>query len=401
LVDIVDAFHKVENERQLIELTVEAIALWHDADVRAYREDLSGSFVLEVWLPGVDISKAPRELAGNLVWERDEVFRLDSVRDLENIAWDVRSAETLFVPITVGDTTPWLITVSAANASGLDDTLQFFRRFNGLLLSSLEREAEDSLQRRVVDRLRMADASFDATLQLGLEASAVGIEASAAKLEVFYDGNRSAALSSAWGSYAESADEQPDVNSPHQIRLRSAIGGNAMAVFTFQKAPGVFSARDVRLVRSAVTVFANWLSGTLRNLTEEPLGVRSGQPTDFLGRLRRDVERTRRANKGGALAVIRLRAADPHGVELDEVAHLLESHVRDSDTVGVVSNAAAALLPTLPTTMTGVIGDRLLRAAAEHRIDVRVSVLPVVVSSETPDALVRRALSLTQNNDLL
>lgn len=120
------------------------------------------------------------------------------------------------------------------------------------------------------------------------------------------------------------------------------------------------------------------------------------QSLDFGGRLRADVERARRENRGGALAVVRPRGPNPPGAELDDVAQLLEDHVRDSDTVGVMADAAAALLNELPAGMAAAITDRLLGAAADRDIDVRVNVLSLALSSESSEALVRRALSSTQ-----
>ena len=394
LIDVVDAFHQIEDPRQLIELTVEAIALWYDADVRAYRQDASGSFVLETWLPGIDLSRVPRRLSGSGMWERDEVFRLESVPELESAGWDVRSAETFFVPIAIGDAVRWLVTVSAGSDSGIKDMLEFFRRFDGLLLSNLEREAEDALRRHVADRLCLDEAPFEATLKLGLEASAFGVQASAARLEVFYAGTRAAALTSTWGSFALDADDvsAQELTTARDLTLRTAIGANVMAVFTFQKEIGAFSSGDVLLARAAMTVFANWLSGTFRRYTDER-NADVSIPRDFVERLRRDVDRARRENRGGALAVMRPRAMVPHGVDLDVVAQVLEDHVRDSDTVGVISDAAAALLPALPAEMTSAVTERLLRAAAEQAIDARVSVVSLATSSESPEALVHRALS--------
>ena len=59
--------------------------------------------MLDTWLPGIDLSRVPLEFSENAAWERDQVFRLESCRDLEKAGWDVRSGETLFVPIAIDD----------------------------------------------------------------------------------------------------------------------------------------------------------------------------------------------------------------------------------------------------------------------------------------------------------
>ena len=399
LIDVVEVFHHVDDARQLIELTVEAVALWYDADVRAYRQDLSGTFVLDTWLPGIDLSRVPLELSENAAWERDQVFRLESFRDLEKAGWDVRSGETLFVPIAIDDRVRWLITVTGGGDDGIGDMLEFFRRFDGLLLSSLERDAEEALRRRLVDQLCLDDAPFDATIQLGVEVSSMGIGATAGRLEVFYGANAVAALSSTWGSFARDAAGIPgeEMATARQMTMRAAIGAHVMAVFTFQKEGGAFSSGDARLARAAVTAFANWLSGTFRSHADFLDPGSATRSLDFAGKLGADVEHARRENRGGALVVVRPRGPALRGAGLNDVAQVLEHHVRDSDTVGVMADAAAALLRELPVEMIGVVTDRLLSAARERDIDIQVSILSLALSSESSEALVNRALSSTQD----
>ena len=209
LIGVVEAFHHVEGARQLIELTVHAIALWYDADVRAYRQDLCGAFILDTWLPGIDVSCVPRELCGDGMLKRDRVFRLESFRDLEKVGWDVRSGETWFVPISIDDRVAWLITVTGGDAGGIEEMLEFFRRFDGLLLSSLERDAEEALRRRLGDALCLDEAPFDVVIESGVEVSSVEIGATAGRLEVFHAAGRAAALSSTWGSFLGTTGRVP------------------------------------------------------------------------------------------------------------------------------------------------------------------------------------------------
>src|SRR5204862_7847343 len=113
IIDLVEAFGRMDDDRQLIDLTVEALAMWYDADVRGYRQDVSGQFVLEAWLPGLDVSQAVRSLPGNAVWDHDEVFRLESPRDFEGLGGDPGLGGTLLVPLAVEGPTVRLLHVSA------------------------------------------------------------------------------------------------------------------------------------------------------------------------------------------------------------------------------------------------------------------------------------------------
>jgi hypothetical protein len=183
------------------------------------------------------------------------------------------------------------------------------------------------------------------------------------------------------------------------MTMRATIGAHVTAVFSFQKEVGAFSSADARLARAAVTAFANWLSGLFRQQARPRVASSAIQPVDFWGRLKADVERARRENRGGALAVVRSHAIDPQGAEIDDLAHVLEGHVRGSDTVGVVAGAAAAVLRGLPAGMTDTIADRLSRAASQRDMDVRVNVHSLALSSESSESIVRRALSSTRQGE--
>ena len=54
---------EAEDERELVMTVVQAAAIWHDVDARAYRRDLQGRFVLDVRLPGADLSVGPRDFS--------------------------------------------------------------------------------------------------------------------------------------------------------------------------------------------------------------------------------------------------------------------------------------------------------------------------------------------------
>src|SRR5688572_11211130 len=50
-----------DDERELIMTIIQAAAIWHEVDARAYRRDLHGRFVVDVRLPGADLSMGPRD----------------------------------------------------------------------------------------------------------------------------------------------------------------------------------------------------------------------------------------------------------------------------------------------------------------------------------------------------
>ena len=117
VMDVIETLRRLDSDRTIVSLTMEAIALWYDADVRVYRQDVSGAFMLHACLPGVSRDSAAPELVGNQIWGRDDVFGLDSLRELEEIGWEGQALDTLFVPLSIDESTEWLVTVSGAAIS--------------------------------------------------------------------------------------------------------------------------------------------------------------------------------------------------------------------------------------------------------------------------------------------
>ena len=70
------------NESTLMRLFANALAIWHDIDLRAYVEDVEGNFRLEVSLPGAPASGVPTILNGNEISVGDQLERASS-HDLE------------------------------------------------------------------------------------------------------------------------------------------------------------------------------------------------------------------------------------------------------------------------------------------------------------------------------
>ena len=153
---------------------------------------------------------------------------------------------------------------------------------------------------------------------------------------------------------------------------------------------------DARLTRAAVTAFANWLGLFRQQANLRP--VPSSSPWILRAGLRL-TSSARQDDRGRALAVVRSNGVNAQGPEVRDLAQVRESQSRGSDTVGVVARAAAVLLRGRRAEMTETIADRLMRAAYERDIDMRVNVLSLTLSSESSEALVRQALSSTTHGE--
>jgi len=396
LLAVIEAFSTVERPTDLMALVVEAIAIWYDVDIRAYRGDVNGAYQLAVWLPGVDVARAVRALRPHPLWHHSRVLRIDSATTLEEIGWDSRAVATRFVPVTCcDDGVEWVLTVSGAADEDLDATLDFFRGFLILRLSDIEREAEEALRRRIFDRMVLADAPFHATVELALAAAAEGVGATAAAVDIYYSGASVPALSARFGAPAEASASRADgANvSSHDVTLRTNAGVDVQGVFHFQRQIGAFSLSDVRQARCAVTTMAAWLSGAFGHRDRRASGATS-PPVDFVARARLEIERAVRENLGGALLVIGVHTVDPPAPALDTVADLVQQELRESDIVGVITDApntiGALVLDAPPSTLSAVAG-RVARAVSSHDVDASIDVVPLADAAASVEAIVRRA----------
>lgn len=398
MIDLVETLRGIDDDRQIVELTVEALAMWYDADVRGYRQDVSGAFALETWLPGIDVAQAVRRLPRSAVWERQDVFRLESPRDSEDLGWDVGVGDTLFVPLAIGDVTEWLLTVSGADEPTIEATLAFLGRVVGMFLTVLDREAVDRARRMVSGRLVLNDAPFDIIVRMGLESLAASVKASAAHVNIYYDTQPTPVASIGWGSLERDPgfiEAGSHTTTDHALACGAVAGAGMTAAFAFEKQIGVFSAADLRVVQSAAAIFGTWLSGTFLRRAEIARPVVESFPSDVVAQLRGSVDREGRAGLDGVLAVVEPEADRPTRVELDELVLVVRNAVRSFDTVGIVSDrAVAALLIDVEPRAATAIGGRLSRMAHAYGVSaVRIGVTAFTALSETPDSILDAAFS--------
>lgn len=398
MIDMLDALSRADDARQVLEMAVEGLALWYDADVRGYRQDLSGAFVLDVWLPGLDITRTARRLEGHAIIDHDALFRLESVRDLEDLGWDATLGDTRFLPIVVGDATEWLLTVSGAQDPSIEPTLGFLRQVLGMLLTRFERDTADRISRNVIGMLSFGGAPADARVRLGLDAVASGIQASGAHLSIFYEGVPTPAMFVAWGERALSTPApiaaESTIATPHALTLGAAAGMGVTAVLQFEKRVGAFSTADVRIARAASATLISWLSAILTFQTEPRRATASSLSSDLATQLRNDLDGAGRIRIPGALAVV-LAPAAPSGPELDDIVQILQDGVRSSDVIGIVAgHGAGSLLSGVDPDTASAISERVRRLAGSRGMShLQVGITTFGPSSDTPEALLERAQS--------
>lgn len=397
VIEVIKTLGRLQSDREIVALTMEAIALWYDADVRVYRQDVSGEFLLDACLPGVSREAAAQRLVGHQIWGRNEVFALESVRELEELGWDGSAIDTLFMPLSIDESTEWLVTVAGATDPSAKTTLGFVGHTVGALLTTLEWDAAERLRRKLGAILTFGDAPFAATAQVALEAVARDTGATSAQLTIYYEGDAGSVLTVQWGTASGDApfvEAATTTIASDSIGLGTAAGSGVTAVLQLRVDPGAFAPAAVRLARSAATILGVWIAGALIRPNEVRVPSESEYSAEFVARLRGQVDGMGRLKVGGAVAVVLPDMYKPSGSQLDDVMQIVQDRVRSSDVVAVVEAAGAGvLLPEASRDVATAIVGRLLDAARNVGMtEARVGIATFPPASESPATLLRRAL---------
>jgi hypothetical protein len=398
--DVIDALTQLQSDREIIALLMDAVALWYDADVHVYRQDLSGAFILHASLPGADAERAAPRLLGHHIWGRGEVFSPESRAELDELGWSASMVHTLFVPIAVDQSTEWLLAVSeAGDDPAIRETLSVFGRVASVLLSDLQHQAADRLARKLTSILLFSEAPFHATARLAFEAVAAETGASSVQFATFEveEGRTRPALSMQWGG--ADTDVAPFVEAETTSLAPAAIavgvgGSGVTAVLSLQRSTGAFAPSAPRLARSAASMIGVWLSGAMIAAPDVRVPVPGDYGAELLQRLRGQVDRFGHVRVGGAVAVVLPQAQASARHTLDEAVDLIEHHVRPSDVIGAVGAAGAGVLLADATrdVASAVVG-RFLRAAKDKGpLVVRVGVAMFAAASESPESVLERAV---------
>ena len=395
IIDILDALSRSACDRDILALAMDALALWYDADVRLYRCDASGEFLLESCLPGVERRHGDLRLSGPFVGVRHDVFRLESADEAEALGW-TGPGDTLFVPIVVDDSTDWLLTVSGAADSAFAMTLGLLGRVVSVRLTYLQRESADRLRARLRAVLTFGDAPFDATLRLALEVIARESGALSAQLATYCGPQRPPSLVVGW-AYAE--DQLPPFTeactisaTSHAIAAGAAAGAGMTAVLALRAEGPAFSSGAAKLAQASADLLGIWLSGATLRPRDMRVAAESEYSTEFVGRLADHLDRFGRLKTGGAVAVVLPPPAGSNGAQLDEVIQVVQEHVRSSDVVGVVGRGAGVFIPEANGEAAASLVGRLMRGAQEKgAMVVRVGITTFRAASESPETAVQQA----------
>ena len=352
---------------------MDALALWYDADVYAYRQDLSGEFVLHLSLPGGDPTRVPSQLTGHQIWGRSELFSPQTPRAIDELNWSRAMGQTLFLPIVVDHSTEWLLAVSGSvDDPVITDTLSVLGRIAGTLLTDVQRQSVERLTRRLTSILLFGDAPFHPTARIALEAVAQETGASSVQFAAFGPRPDEPVTALQWGGAETDVPAFVDAGTTTLSPEAIAVGVGAGSAHHRGPEP----AAKVGSVRAEQPA-----SGALGSVDHRRLALRIADqrrtkcacPAHAItapiwrgGCARKSIISVTSATAAPSRSCLPQREA-PTGPAIDQAVELIEDHVRPSDVIGIVGMAGAGVLLADATrdVASAVVG-RLLRAAKER-----------------------------------
>ena len=222
------------NEAELMQALVQAAAVWFDVDARVYRRDLSGDFVLQNWLPGVEPDQASRRLDVQVIGVDREVKRLAPSHELGGLA--SLGGETLVVPLAGLSRTDLVMTLSGAVPVEADSVFQVVGPVVGTHLDSIRSRRIDSARRRyesVISQPGLAAERIAVQIVAELVQS---VNAGAASLTLVNNGDTRRIV-----SFGPPAEDPPSsgntcVLTPDRFVCGLALGGEHQAVLELRPA---------------------------------------------------------------------------------------------------------------------------------------------------------------------
>lgn len=394
--DLIGALATLDDDERMLTLAMEAISVWYDADVRIYRQDTSGAFVLHTVLPGAAATSMVPAIPGHAIWGRDRVFTMAPSGEIVEDGGMSAPGLTRYVPIGIGDATEWLIAVSGSTVDATAEApLGTLGRIMGALLTELHRDAVERLERRLATIFAFGDAPFDATAQVVLDAIAAETDATGAEAALYYTPEPKPILTIHTGGPAESPiiDAGSAIVEPDAITVGVAASAGVTMVLGLRRDHGAFGRNASRLARSAAALLGIWMAGILVKPRELRIHQERDTSLSFADRIAAYTDRLGRINVPGAVVVFVPDDAGMSGPMLDETLAILHERLRPTDAMGIIeTRGAAVLLPDVTPAIAGNVVSRLLQSARRRGLrSPRAGLATFAAAAETIGSVINRA----------
>jgi len=299
-------------ERDLIDVVLQAAAIWYDLDVRGYRRHLHGRFVLEAWLPGADLSSAPRDFSGFTTVSGCDIVRISSLAEQEQLGWHGVPGDLLMLPISFdAQAQPrWVLVTSDKFNSPVDPCLLMLCQILGALLQQSAAKKVEEVQQRLLNRLVQSDAPLEHVTAAAIKDLVNVVDGAQARLVVQTAGDaRPRTMASVGGDWTATPlptlESGQSVISAKRITISLALKPGVVAVFDMcPDTDTEFTDTQGTLVEAGLMVLGVWLSGRLKDITGEHRPSEPRSTADFESRIADEVRLAARLNVPAGLLVM-------------------------------------------------------------------------------------------------
>jgi len=250
------------SDREVIRTFAEALSVWDEIEVFAYRAGLDGRYTLEVSLPGSDVSSGPREIDTSAFPIGAGLSRL-SAPDRQNLGF-AGSGETAIVHLAA-EGGPWAIAMTAAYDPTEAERSELYVAALAHAVNAALGVETARLTWAVMQLFVNSDSSHDAASR-ALKEAAAALNATGG-FAVF--GAQGAPLLVV-GDAAHLDPALDDVAGPQTLRTHVNPSGPYAAILEIRATGRVFTRRDVRLFEAAAANFGTWLPSAIRVIDADP-----------------------------------------------------------------------------------------------------------------------------------
>jgi hypothetical protein len=349
-------------EATLLRLFADAVAIWHDIDLRGYVEDVDGNFRLVVALPGTVSGEAPLVVNAADIAVGQGLAHL-SVHDLDTLGF--RPSQRAMA-IRVGDVAEgmaWLLVLSSDIESAGDARLALYTDVLRHALRNVASASFLAAERAIWQHLAGAADRIQAAAEQALAEVRRLVEADLAALSIALGRGGQVVRVGDVTLLTEPAGVRSD-------RLTATVRMDDEASLTLVVADSkqqFFRSRDRQIVENIGRLFASWARGLLGR---PDAFDRRASPRAFEDVLEEAAARAAAHGTSVSVVVIKMKTAIDPAVT-HELAARLRSQVRAGETVGVLdAGELGLLLHDVAPDLARAVGARLARSHADASVGV-------------------------------
>jgi GGDEF domain-containing protein len=377
------------SEREVLRTFAEALSIWDEIEVLAYRADLDGRYRLEMLLPGSDPDANPQSFARELFGDSIGLLRVagGERRELGFLG----NGETALIQLAT-DGGPWLVAMTAVSDPAEGDRSDLYLAALGHALNAAIGVESSRLTWAVMQQFVDSQSPREAAARALVETSTV-LNASGG-FALFAPNDARVVTVGDPLSIDALAVPRADAGI---LRAQVAAPAPFRAVLEMRATAGqAFTRREVRLFETALGNFATWLTSATRGLGGG--GERRGAVRSFDQILDRYAREAHASNDPASLILISPDGAAASIHEAHAWIKRLRAQLRPTDLAGrLTSGEVGILLLQTPHEGAHIVARRLARtlvtkaAPATAESPVRIGVASQFGETVSGDALIARA----------